>query len=63
MLGARKHAEKSSSFDEASSHYELGVALLGQRSWRDEYCLNLELFNEQHEQRFVLPSMIGYSSL
>jgi predicted ATPase len=45
LLGAGKHAEQTGSFDEAASHFNLGIELLGRRHWRDEYYLCLQLFN------------------
>jgi predicted ATPase len=45
LLRAGKHAIQTGSFDEAASHFDLGISLLGYRHWRDEYYLSLELHN------------------
>lgn len=46
LLRAGKHAIEAASFEEASSHFALGLSLLGPRHWRDEYILSLDLHNE-----------------
>ena len=67
LCKAGTHATKSASFDEAMSHYLLGIELLGPRHWRDEYYLSLELFtgaakvaycNGNHEKTHALTSTI-----
>lgn len=44
LMRAGQQAVKTASFDEAASHFRLGIDLLGHRHWRDEYYLSLELY-------------------
>ena len=45
LLHAGQRAMKTASFEEAATHFNLGIGLLGDRHWRDEYFLSLELYN------------------
>ncbi|CAB9513905.1 Transcriptional regulator [Seminavis robusta] len=50
LLRAGAHASRAAAFDEAASHFDLGIQLLtGRRYWRDEYHLSLALHNRAAE--------------
>lgn len=54
-LAAGKHSMASSSYDQARSYYEAGIALLHQDHWSRQYSLSLEL----HEQSVYVSFMDG----
>jgi predicted ATPase len=49
FLAASKKGTSSSAFGTAAEYLETGISLLGNRHWRDQYDLSLELFNAAAE--------------
>ncbi|CAB9507654.1 expressed unknown protein [Seminavis robusta] len=57
LLQAGVHATHTSAFDEAASHYELGISLLPTRRrccWRDEYHITLQLYLRAAEVSYCI---------
>jgi predicted ATPase len=52
LLRAGEKATKSSAFQNAASHLNLGISMLGNRHWRDQYHLSLDLYNATAEVEY-----------
>jgi histidine kinase len=52
LLRAGEKATTSSAFQNAASHLNLGISMLGSRHWRDQYHLSLDLYNATAEVEY-----------